>query len=72
MYNTNEPRTNSHLEGWHNQLKRVVGTHPNIFECVEIFQREQMATELLLMQLSTGAKANLKSQNKGVEGKIFK
>ena len=58
VYNTDGPRTNNHLEGWHNRLKRVVGKpHTNIFECVEIFQREQMATELLLMQLSTGAKA---------------
>ena len=57
MYNTDGPRTNNHLEGWHNRLKQVIGKpHPNIFECVEIFHREQMATELLLMQLSTGAK----------------
>ena len=38
--------TNNHLEGWHNCLRRVVGkSHPNIFECVEVFQREQVSTE---------------------------
>ena len=57
VYNTDGPWTNNHLEGWHNRLKRVVGkTHPNIFKCVEIFQREQTSTEISLQQLSTGSK----------------
>ena len=45
-WETEGPRTNNHLEGWHNRLRRVVGKyHPNIFECVEVFQREQVSTE---------------------------
>ena len=47
LYETEGPRTNNHLEGWHNCLWRVVGkSHPNIFECVEVFQREQVSTEV--------------------------
>lgn len=45
VYNNVSFRTNNHLEGWHNQ---VVGkAHPNIFEYVEVMQKEQAATEVL-------------------------
>ncbi len=49
-------RTN-HLEGWHNRLKRVVGKpHPNIYEFVEVIQKEQTTTEVSLTQLAAGAR----------------
>ena len=40
--------TNNHVEGWHSRLKKVVGkVHPNIFEIVEAFKKEQASTEVL-------------------------
>ena len=46
---------NNHLEGWYNHLPRVVGiSHPNIFECVEVFQRERVSIEILIQQLARG------------------
>ena len=55
LYETEGLRSNNHLEGWHNRLQRVVGkSHPNIFECVEVFQREQVSTEVLIQQLAAG------------------
>ena len=47
--------TNSHLEGWHNRLKRIVKkSHPNIYELIDVFKREQAATEVTCQQLETG------------------
>ncbi len=52
----NSFRTNNHLEGWHNRLKRVIGkAHPNVYEFVEVIQKEQTATEVFLTQLEAGA-----------------
>ena len=52
-------RTNNYVEGWHgwhSRLKKVVGkAHPNIFEIVEVFKKEQASTEVSLTQLSAGA-----------------
>ena len=51
------PRTNNHLEGWHNKLKRIARkAHPNLFEIVTLFKQEQADTEVILAQLATGAK----------------
>ena len=34
------PRTNNHLEGWHNRMKRIARkAHPNLYEVLELFQR---------------------------------
>ena len=39
-------RTNNHVDGWHNKLKRVARkAHPNVFELVEIMNRR---TQILL------------------------
>ena len=47
---------NNHVEGWHSRHKRVVGNpHPNIYEFVEDIQREQVATDISLLQLNAGA-----------------
>ena len=50
------PRTNNHLEGWHNKLKRIArNARPNVFELVEIFKQEQSDTEVSIAQLDTGS-----------------
>ena len=57
MYENNTYRTNNHVEGWHNRLKRVVGKpHPNIYEFIQVIQREQAATEISMLQLDAGAR----------------
>ena len=49
------PRTNNRLEGWHSRLKRIVKKpHPNIYEIVDVFKREQASVEVSIMQLETG------------------
>ena len=57
LYETEGPQTSNHLQGWHDRLEQVVGkSHLNIFECVEVFQREQVSTEVLIQQLAAGAR----------------
>ena len=46
------PRTNNHVEGWHNRLAGK--SHPNIYEVVDSFKTEQAATEVTLRQLEAG------------------
>ena len=54
-YSTNGPRTNNHVEGWHNKLNSAAGkAHPNVFELVELFRNEQAMTEVTLQQLAAG------------------
>ena len=49
------PRTNNHLEGWHNRMKGIARkAHPNLYEVLELFQREQAATEVTIQQLEAG------------------
>ena len=44
------------FEEWHSKLKMVVGkAHPNVFEIVEIFKREQGVTGIAISQLASGA-----------------
>ena len=55
-YSYDGPRTNNCLEGWHNRLKRMVKKpHPNIYKLIDVFKREQAASEVTLQQLETGA-----------------
>ena len=43
-----------HLE-WHNRKKRIARkAHPNLYEVLELFQREQAATEVIIQQLEAG------------------
>ena len=56
VYWSDSFRTNNHLEGWHNHLKRLVGkAHPNVYEFVEVIQKEQTTTEVSITQLEAGA-----------------
>ena len=53
---TSSPRTNNHVEGWHNKLKRVVRkAHPNVYELIEVFQHRQADIEVTIAQLVTGS-----------------
>ena len=55
---SSSPRTNYHLEGWHNKLKRVARkANPNVFELVEFVRQEQADTKVSIAQLATGAQA---------------
>ena len=48
-YQIEGPKTNNHVEGWHNKINRAAGkAHPNIFELVELFKTEQANTEVCL------------------------
>lgn len=56
-YQTEGPRTNNHLEGWHNNLKkRVKITHPLIYAIVKEFKKEQTANEAKMLQYAAGGK----------------
>ena len=56
VFESGSTRTNNHVEGWLNRLKKVVGkAHPNVFEIVETFKKEQASTEVSIAQLATGA-----------------
>ena len=51
-HDTDSVRRNNDVEGWHSRLKRIVGKpHPNILECVQVFQREQAATEIAIIAI---------------------
>ena len=54
-------RTNNHLEGWHNRMKRIARkAHPNLYEVLELFQREQAATEVTIQHLEAGGERKAK------------
>ena len=59
-FNHHGPRTNNHVEGWHNHLKKLA--HPNLFEFVEVIQKEQAATEVTIEQLSGGGRVRAKKR----------
>ena len=49
-------RKTARLEGWHNRLNKIVGkAHPNIYELVETFKKEQASVEVAVTQLSSGS-----------------
>ncbi|XP_067653264.1 uncharacterized protein [Haliotis asinina] len=54
-HDTEGPRTNNHLEGWHGRLKKIIAkAHPNIFEFVRFLIGEQKKNEILLVQYAAG------------------
>ena len=61
-------RTNNHLEGWHSQLNRKVGSaHPNIFKFIEIIKKEQAKNEIKLLHINAGTtrvKNNTETKNR--------
>ena len=59
--------TNSHLEGWHARLDRLAKmSHPNIYEVIEIFQREEASSKVTILQLKSGGVAR-KSKTKAIK-----
>ena len=55
VYDLDGPKTNNHVESWHNRLNRLAGkAHPNIYEAVSLFKAEQAAAEVMILQLSAG------------------
>ena len=57
-HNTEGARTNNHAAGWHAKINRVAGKpHPNIFEVIELFKREQASVEVKIAQLEAGGRA---------------
>ena len=54
-YQTEGPRTNNHLEGWYNKLrKRVDVTHRTIYKIIDEFKQEQAAKDEKIEQYSNG------------------
>ena len=48
-------RTNNHLEGSHNCMKRIARkAHPNVYEILELFQREYAASEVTIRKVEAG------------------
>ena len=44
-FDTEDPRTNNHLEGWHGKSKKhLIHSHPNIFVLIELLQKTQANT----------------------------
>ncbi|VDI17808.1 Hypothetical predicted protein [Mytilus galloprovincialis] len=57
------PRTNNHLDGWHNKLKKRVKTaHPNIFEIINMFKKEQAANGVKKVQYAAGGNMRRKAK----------
>ena len=58
VYRSDGFRTNNHLEGCHNRLKRLVEkAHPNIYKFVEAIRKEHTVTEsVFVLQLEAGAR----------------
>ena len=57
------PRTNNNVEGWHSRInKKLNHGHPNIFQLIELLQKEQATTEATRIQLSAGGKRKLKKK----------
>ena len=45
--------TNNISEGWHRQIKKLVGkAHSNIYKAVTLFKSEQAAMDVSLMELA--------------------
>ena len=52
-YQTEGPRTNNHLEIWHNKLKKRVGVaHPTIYKLIDKFKKAQAVNEVKIEQYS--------------------
>lgn len=58
-----EHRTNNDVESWHNRFNKLVGkSHPNLYELIDDFKKEQILGEKALNELSVGMKLSYPSQ----------
>lgn len=66
------PRTNNAVEGWHNAIESMFGTHPNVFKFIEGNKLEQNATEVLMSQMFGGVDVTPPSvkRNEKIQQKI--
>ena len=61
LYSVARSEPNNHLVGWYNCLKRAARkAHPNLYEFIEIIQREQAVTEVTIQQLEGGGRLRAK------------
>ena len=62
-YNVPGPRTNDHLEEWHNSLKNTIRRRkPHIYTFIEAIKVQQTSTNLVLQQLETGGTVSQKKR----------
>jgi len=61
-FDTEGPRTTNHVEGWHNKLKKVCHSHPNIFTIIKTFKDIQAANEVKRVQMETGGTRRRKAK----------
>ena len=55
------PRTNNHLEGWHNRVKLIsTRAHPHLWEFIELVQKEQASTDVTIEQVAAGGRRRAK------------
>lgn len=55
-HETDGPRTNNHLEGFHNRLNRTLPhSHPNIFRFIEVIKKIECSEKAKVAQLNFGA-----------------
>ena len=52
-FNFEWPHTNNHIGGWLSRLKTVV--HPNIYEIIDVFKREEVSMKMKMQMLEAGA-----------------
>lgn len=66
------PRTNNHLEGWHNSLRKAIGAaHPNVYTFIAAIKKQQQVFSLKLLQLQTNGVVSVqKSTYARVEQKL--
>ena len=52
---TDMPRTNNHLEGYHNALQSSLScTHPNLWKLIAALKREEQLAQLKKMEFDRG------------------
>ena len=66
------PRTNNHLEWWHNSMNKKTGAHVNIHAFIAAIRLEQADNEVRLMQVTKGAQDNHKKRKYLQSEKIVK
>ena len=63
-FNHDGPCTNNHIESRHNHLKKMARkAHPNLFEFIEVIQKEQATAEVTIEQLSGAGRVRAKKSN---------
>ncbi|CAF1124067.1 unnamed protein product, partial [Brachionus calyciflorus] len=56
------PRTNNHVEAWHNAFTSILKSHPLVYELVDWFRKEDKLTKEKLVLIKTGVKYTRKTE----------